>query len=122
MPDMIWAAARFTVVMPEPQKRSRVMPLARTSKPAARAAMRPRSLPCLPRWDEVPQITSSTSAVLMSLRWAMPFRTVAARCWGWKSARAPLPTLPMPRGVRAASMIQASPILRLPFVCAVPRR
>jgi len=30
--------------------------------------------------------------------------------------------LPMPRGVRAASMIQASPILRLPFVCAVLRR
>jgi len=28
MPDMIDAAARFTVVMPEPQKRSSVMPLA----------------------------------------------------------------------------------------------
>ena len=31
MPDMMVAAARFTVVMPEPQKRSRVTPLARVS-------------------------------------------------------------------------------------------
>ena len=31
MPDMICAAARFTVVMPEPQKRSRVTPEAFTS-------------------------------------------------------------------------------------------
>jgi hypothetical protein len=31
MPDMIEAAARLAVVMPEPQKRSRVMPLARMS-------------------------------------------------------------------------------------------
>lgn len=63
MPDMIWAAARFAAVMPEPQKRSSVTPLALMSKPASRAAMRPMSLPCLPRWDEQPQMTSSTSAV-----------------------------------------------------------
>jgi hypothetical protein len=31
MPDMIEAAARFTVVMPEPQNRSKVMPLALVS-------------------------------------------------------------------------------------------
>ena len=31
IPAMIWAAPRFTVVMPEPQKRLRVTPEARTS-------------------------------------------------------------------------------------------
>ena len=31
MPDMICAAARLTVVMPEPQKRSKVTPEERTS-------------------------------------------------------------------------------------------
>ena len=31
MPDMMVAAAKFTVVIPEPQKRSRVTPLLRTS-------------------------------------------------------------------------------------------
>ncbi len=31
MPAMMEAVARFTVVMPEPQKRSSVMPLALTS-------------------------------------------------------------------------------------------
>ena len=31
MPDMMLAAAMFTVVMPEPQKRSSVMPEERTS-------------------------------------------------------------------------------------------
>ena len=51
------------------------------------------------------QIMSSTSAVLRLLRAASAFRTVAASCWGCSSARAPLPTLPMPRGVRQASMM-----------------
>ena len=31
MPDMIWAAARFTDVIPEPQKRSSVTPEALVS-------------------------------------------------------------------------------------------
>jgi YVTN family beta-propeller protein len=39
---------------------------------------------------------------------AIAFSTEAASCWGWISARAPLPTLPMPRGVLHASMIKAS--------------
>ena len=67
--------------------------------------MRPMSAPCMPTWVEVPQITSSTSAVLMLLRSASAFSTVEARCWGCMLASAPLPTLPMPRGVRQASMM-----------------
>src|SRR4051794_35588778 len=68
------------------------------------------SPPCLPRWEEVPQMMSSTSSVFRLLRWASAARTVAARCCGWCSASAPLPTLPIPRGVRQASMIRASGI------------
>src|SRR3546814_1736532 len=37
--------------------------------------------------------------------------TVLPRRWGCRCARAPLPGLPTPRGVRTASMIQASPML-----------
>jgi len=66
------------------------------------------SLPCGPFWVLVPQMMSSTSAVLIALRSASAFSTVAARCCGCMSASAPLPCLPMPRGVRQASMIRAS--------------
>ena len=68
MPDMMEAAAKLTVVMPDPQKRSRVIALAFVSKPASRADMRPRSPLCLPRWELVPQRMSSTSAVSSLLR------------------------------------------------------
>ena len=105
MPDMIVEAPKLTVEMPDPQKRSMVTPEARMSKPASSAAMRPRSRLCFPTWLDVPQMTSSTSAVLISLRSAMALRTVAPSCCGWISASAPLPILPMPRGVRQASMM-----------------
>src|SRR5690606_20939586 len=70
--------------------------------------MRPRSPACLPIWALVPQMMSSTSAVRSELRSASAPRTAAPRCCGCMSASAPLPTLPMPRGVRQASMIKAS--------------
>ena len=108
MPDMIDAAAMMLVVMPEPQKRSRVTPLALMSKPASSAAMRARSPPWVPTCMLVPKMTSSTAAVSTSLRSRIAASTVEANRCGWMSASAPLPTLPMPRGVRQASMIQAS--------------
>ena len=51
---------------------------------------------------------SSTSPVSRPLRSASALSTVAPRTCGCSSASAPLPTFPMPRGVRHASMIQAS--------------
>ena len=45
---MIAAAAILTLVMPDPQKRSSVTPLARMSYPASRADIRPRSPLCWP--------------------------------------------------------------------------
>src|SRR4051812_28892485 len=54
---------------------------------------------------------SSTSAVLMPVRSASARNTVAPSCCGWMPAKAPLPALPMPRGVRHASMISASTLL-----------
>src|SRR5271168_5525495 len=53
-------------------------------------------------------MTSPTSAVSIRLRSAIAFSTVAPSCWGWIPESAPLPNLPMPLGVRQASMIQAS--------------
>ncbi len=70
--------------------------------------MRPRSPPCVPTCMLVPQTMSSTSEVSSALRSAIAASTVAPSCCGWSSARAPFPTLPIPRGVRQASMIQAS--------------
>ena len=64
----------------------------------------------LPDLELVPQMTSSTSAVSKPLRSASAASTVAARCCGCRWASAPLPCLPMPRGVRQASMIRASDI------------
>src|SRR4051812_23821615 len=107
-PDMIDAAAKLVVVMPEPQKRSRVTPEAFVSNPASSSAILARSPPCVPTCMLVPKMTSSTAAVSTSLRSRMALSTVAPSCCGWMSARAPLPTLPTPRGVRHASMIQAS--------------
>src|SRR5882757_2220385 len=70
--------------------------------------MRPKSAPCLSTCVEVPQMTSSTSSVAKWLRSASAFSTAAAKCCGCRCASAPLPALPMPRGVRHASMIKAS--------------
>jgi hypothetical protein len=43
----------------------------------------------LPRWVDVDQMMSSTSAVLRLLRSFSAFSTVAARCWGCADAPAP---------------------------------
>ena len=48
MPAITAVAAMLLAVMPEPQNRSSVTPLARMSKPASSAAMRPRSPLCSP--------------------------------------------------------------------------
>src|SRR3546814_14387003 len=68
MPLITLAAAKFTELIPPPQKRSSVVPLALVSKPADSAAMRPRSPPCLPFCDEVDHMLSSTVAVSRLLR------------------------------------------------------
>src|ERR1041385_5571551 len=70
--------------------------------------MRPRSQLCGPRCELVPQITSSTSEVLRSLRLASSRNTVEPSRCGWICDNAPLGYLPIPRGVRQASMIRAS--------------
>src|SRR5690606_18678243 len=70
--------------------------------------MRPRQALCWPRWELVPQTISSISAVLTLLRSAIALSTADPSCWGWKVDSEPLPRLPMPRGVRQASMIQTS--------------
>ena len=78
--------------------------------------MRPRSPPCLPSCVEVDQMMSSTVAVSSLLRSLIAFKTVAASCCGCRCESAPLPGLPMPRGVRTASMIYASD-MRFPLCC-----
>src|SRR5262245_5193421 len=78
--------------------------------------MRPRS----PLWVATcalqPQTMSSTSAVLMPVRSASAFSTVAPSCCGWIPDSAPLPALPTPRGVRHASMINASAMMFSSFL------
>src|SRR5688500_6897593 len=54
---------------------------------------------------------SSTSAVLMPVRSASARNTVAPSCCGWMPDQAPLPALPMPRGVLHASIVSASPMV-----------
>src|SRR3954468_5063306 len=77
--------------------------------------MRPRSPLCSCTCELVPQMTSSTSAVSKPFRSTSAASTVAARCCGCRWARAPLPCLPIPRGVRHASMMKASAISVLRF-------
>src|SRR5581483_804328 len=74
--------------------------------------MRPRSPLCSHTCELVPHTTSSTSAVSNPLRSTSALSTVDARCCGCRCAKAPLPCLPMPRGVRHASMMKASAIPR----------
>jgi hypothetical protein len=104
------AAANDTALIPEPQNRSSVTPLTLVSKPASSTAMRARSPPCVPICMLVPNTTSSTSAGSRPLRSTTARRTVEPSRCGWISANAPFPTLPMPRGVRQASITQASPM------------
>ena len=109
MPAMIDAGGevgRGDARAAEAVERDAATPWCRSRRRAA--AMRPRSPPCVPTCMLVPKMTSSTAAVSRSLRSRIAASTVAPSCCGWMSASAPLPTLPMPRGVRHASMIQAS--------------
>ncbi len=110
IPAMIAVAAMFALVIPDPQKRSRVTPLALMSYPASSADILPRSPLCSQTCELVPHTTSSTSALSKPLRSTRASSTVRPRCCGWRWARAPLPCLPTPRGVRHASMMRASAI------------
>src|SRR5436190_15906164 len=65
---------------------------------------------------------SSTSAVLMPVRSASARSTAAPSCCGWMSESAPLPALPMPRGVLHASMISASVMVVAPLYSLSARR
>ena len=82
MPLMIFAAAKFTDVMPDPQKRSNVTAEAEVSQPASNVAMRPTQEPCLPIWELQPTTTSSMSWVFKLLRAPMPSKTLASKRLG----------------------------------------
>src|SRR6476646_6948904 len=72
--------------------------------------MRPRSPLCSHTCELVPQMMSSTSAVSKPFRSTSARSTVAATCCGCRCESAPFSALPMPRGVRQASMMKASAI------------
>ena len=70
--------------------------------------------PCSPAWETQPTITSSTSLLSMGLRCVNARKVVAISSWGWVSASEPTSFLPLPRGVRTASIIHASPMIPAP--------
>src|SRR4051794_41124541 len=111
-PARIPAAAKLTACCPEPQKRLRVTPGASSDQPASSAAMRAMSIEWSPLPAPQPMTTSSTSAVSNPLRSRRALSTWARMRCGCTLCSAPF-SLPLPRGERTASMIQAS--------CSIPR-
>ena len=101
------AAAKLTACWPEPQKRLSVTPGASSDQPASSAAMRAMSIEWSPLPAPQPITTSSTSAVSNPLRSRSALSTWARIRCGWTLCSAPF-SLPLPRGERTASMIQAS--------------
>ena len=106
-PDKMPIAAKFTACWPEPQKRLRVTPGASSDQPASSAAMRAMSIAWSPLPAPQPITTSSTSAVSKPLRDCSALSTCAKMRCGCTLCSEPV-SLPLPRGERTASMIQAS--------------
>src|SRR5690606_3953109 len=101
--------AEFTAWRPEPHRRFTVWPGTLTGRPASRPAIRATFRLSSPGWLAQPRMTSSTRAGSMPVRSTSARITVAARSSGRTAASAP-PWRPI--GVRTASMIQASRIMR----------
>ncbi len=112
-------AAKFTACKPLPQKRLSDTPDTCSGHPAARTALRAMLPPCSPTWLTTPTTTSSTSSRSMPPRSASRFSVCASSSWGWIPVSDPFPFFPRPRGVRTASMMYASAILRLPLLSMV---
>ena len=96
-----------TACWPEPQKRLIVRPGVAYGQPALSTARRAMSAPWSPMPLALPAMTSSISVELTPVRCTIAFRHWASSSCGWMWCRAPF-CLPLPRGVRTPSMIQAS--------------
>jgi hypothetical protein len=112
-PDITPSVAKLTPCRPDPQKRFSETPVTSIGQPAARIELRATQAPCSPAWVTQPTTTSSTSALSMPVRSASVLMVCANSSWGWIPESAPLPALPRPRGVRTASMMNASPMFAL---------
>src|SRR5438309_9395178 len=99
-------APKFTACSPEPQNRFTVVPGTSTGRPAASTAPRAMFMPCSPTCVTHPMITSSTSSGLTPARSSAPVSVRASRSTGCNAASAPLR---LPRAVRTASTMIASP-------------
>src|ERR1700722_10960865 len=100
------AAANSIACCPDPHLRSIVVDGVLVGYPAASHACRPRGEDCSPAWLTQPTSTSSTAAGSMPLRSTSPVSTWASSSTGCSPASAPL-ALPLPIGLRTASMITA---------------
>src|SRR5690606_10838820 len=103
-----WNAA-FTAWRPEPHRRFTVWPGTLTGRPASRPAIRAMLRLSSPAWFAQPRMTSSMRARSMPVRSSTARIAVAARSSGRTPASAP-PWRPI--GVRTASTIQASRVMR----------
>src|SRR5689334_2651837 len=105
---MTACAPKFTACSPEPQNRFTVVPGISIGSPAASTAPRATFMPCSPTWVTQPMITSSTSCALTLARSIAPLRVRASRSTGCSADSAPLR---LPRAVRNASTMTASPMV-----------
>ncbi len=105
-PERTLHAARLTASRPDAQNRFTCTPAARRSQPAASTAVRAMSPPCSPTGVTQPSTTSSTRAVSRFVRSRSARSTPAASVTGLTLCSAP--RLPLPRGVRTASKMNAS--------------
>src|SRR5438552_1096988 len=99
-------APKFTACSAEPQNRFTVVPGTSTGRPAASTAPRAMFMPCSPTCVTHPMITSSTSSGLTPARSSAPVSVRASRSTGCNAVSAPLR---LPRAVRTASTMIASP-------------
>src|SRR3989442_1673677 len=93
----------------EPHWRSMVVPGTDSGNPAARAALRPTFAACSPTCITHPAITSSINAVSSLFRCARPFNAYPSRSTGCQFLSIPSR---LPIGVRTASIITASRVMR----------
>ncbi len=110
-PEMTPCAAKCTACWEEPHWRSTVVAGTDSGKPAERTAYRVVFMACSPTWSTVPPITSSISAGSTPERSTSVRRVWARSSTGWTWASEPF-GLPLPIGVRTASTMTASRMVR----------
>ncbi len=114
-PAITFTAARPTASRAEAQNRSNCMPQTVSSQPATMGAILAILVPCSPTGITHPMMISSTRDVSRSCFFSNPFNNPANRSTGLTSCSDPS-FLPLPRGVRTASYINAGVFIYFPYL------